>query len=289
MRDQNAFGSDAAPFMGGRSRVLPELKISITISFRATGLADGASQKEQPVPASPPAPVPFSLAAAGQDGPVFPKEEQEKQPAQAALSSPSPGPQGSGLVVSQDVVDVILQLASGQACNKPLSSEAELNALRIFMTQVSHRRASPGALRLIAQMTLRNQREVLQATLRALHRHRKTENNRTVLTLLNKFCRNHRCLIQPRELDAASRVRFSEQKIIVLCLEDPDFHARLLRELDGVAFNAYCLETLRAQLTKHLHTWAVHFQATGEWKARFVSFPTEVQQAKLFFLKAVKS
>lgn len=192
------------------------------------------------------------------------------------------------LRVTPELIEIIIGLVSGSACPERLSTDQELEILKIFMCEVSHKKADHRTLSLIKAMTLSNYAHVLEATRDKLARHRKGENIRTVLTVLQKFNRSRPSDLVPDDLEAYRLVRNSELRIVERCGTDPAFHERIVRELGGEALRNHCVTQLRGQLVNYLAHWANHFRKTGRWKARFVSFPVEVVQAQEFFRLVVK-
>lgn len=193
------------------------------------------------------------------------------------------------IAVTPEAVDTIIQLLSGDESPTALNSDEELNTVRLFMREVSHKRAGAELLLSIDRMDLLNQREVLERASGRVQRHLKNENLRTALNALYKFCRIKAAFLSPAQLETLNACRHSELETVKICTENREFHVRIIQALESPALREHCLSQLRSQLGRQLLPGALTFLRAGKWKARFVSFPVELEQARQFFVKIVKN
>lgn len=188
-----------------------------------------------------------------------------------------------GLSVTSELIENIVSFVSNEKCELQLGSEEELNVLKIFVAEASHKKSEAHVLRQIKHMRLENYQQILSSFSSRVNRHRKNENIRTVLTVLHKYVRNEESLLRPSELEPFRKHRYSELRIVEHCAVNPDFYERLVKELQSSEFRKYCQTQLKAQLASYLLLWARYFKRTGKWKARFVAFPLEIESAAKFF------
>lgn len=193
------------------------------------------------------------------------------------------------LSISNNLIENIISLVSGSSLLYELSSQNELNVLKIFISRVSHRKTSSFTQSQIEKITLENQRSNVKNLAKSVFRHRKNENIRTVITMLHKFLRTRDPSPFSLILDRFQTCRFSQAQIISFCLENKDFHTSLLYALKDPDFTKFCIEQLRQQLKCYLLHWCRYYLRSGKWKARFVSFPVEISQVADFFSIVVHS
>lgn len=197
--------------------------------------------------------------------------------------------QEKALSVSNNLIENIISLVSGSCLLYELSSQNELNVLKIFISRVSHRKTSNFTQSQIEKITLENQKSNLKNLAKSVFRHRKNENIRTVITMLHKFLRTRDPSPFSLILDRFQTCRFSQAQIISFCLENKDFHTSLLYALKDPDFTKFCIDQLRQQLKCYLLHWCRYFLRSGKWKARFVSFPVEITQVADFFSIVIHS
>ena len=187
------------------------------------------------------------------------------------------------LLISKELIETIIGFVSNEPIEANIESEKEINVLKIFITQASHRKSDPVLLSQIGSMNVGNYRQVLKKLSYKVNRHRKNENIRTVMTILHKFVRNENSQLKSTELEPFRKSRYSELKIVEQCMATPEFHKRLIGELQSSSFRHFCKTQLTTQLASYLLPWSRFFLQTGKWKARFVAFPLEVEHATEFF------
>lgn len=188
-----------------------------------------------------------------------------------------------GLKVTKNLVEVLIGLVQGKVVPISLNQETEIFILKCFLSNVSHKNNEQETLSLIESMNLKNYREVLQKLRKSVCRHRKNENIRTVFTLMHKFVRSRRTSVRHSELEPLRKYRYSEMRVKEKCKDNPSFYKRFCDELNSERFLEFSVSILRTQFAKYLLRWVRHFNATKEWKARFVAFPVEIMETRRVF------
>ena len=184
-----------------------------------------------------------------------------------------------GLKCSEELVETILALVSNQYTSRKLKSEEELNLLKLFISQASHRKGGSTIKRRLESLTIDNYLRFLPEFTLDINRHRKNENVRTVMTLLHKFVRNKSSSLKSVELERFQRNRYPVLQIVKQCRYNPEFHRRLVSELQSNNFRQFCITNLKSQLSSYLLNWGVIYRETGKWRARFIAFPLEIEYA----------
>lgn len=185
----------------------------------------------------------------------------------------------SGLRCSEELVETILALVSNQYTTRQLKSEEELNLLKLFISQASHRKGGSTIRRRLDSLTTENYQRLLPEFTLDINRHRKNENVRTVMTLLHKFVRNKSSSLKSVELERFQRNRYPVLQIVKQCRYNPEFHCRLVSELQSNNFRQFCITNLKSQLSSYLLNWGIIYRETGKWRARFIAFPLEIEYA----------